>query len=323
MSAVRIDATALHARLGGGAWTEVLRQVGVGEEFLRGKRYPGPCPLCGGHDRYTYDNRHDRGDYFCRQCGAGDGLTLVQKLFRLSFPEAIERVAVTAGIIDAIPKGSRVEPLPEPSVPARPSRRVLDILRGACKPEDVADVREYLAGRGLWPLPQGCSLCAHASLDYFEGRERVGRFAALVAEVRDINGTRVTAHLTHLVNGHKIADHEPRKILSPLTGRQGCAVRLMPLVGDALGIAEGIETALSASALHDGLATWAALNTSLLAKFEPPAAVRRLVVFADRDVPGLEAGARLMERLQQRVTIELRTPLPPHSDWNDALMGAA
>jgi len=56
-------------------------------------------------------------------------------------------------------------------------------------------------------------------------------------------------------------------------------VQLMP-AGGVLGIAEGIETALSAAVL-DGVPVWAALNTSLLARFEPhswrndPARVRR------------------------------------------------
>jgi len=43
------------------------------------------------------------------------------------------------------------------------------------------------------------------------------------------------------------------------------------------------------------------------------------VIFADRDVPGLEAAARLMEHLQGRVRLELRVPPPPAEDWNDVL----
>src|ERR1700760_2034451 len=49
---------------------------------------------------------------------------------------------------------------------------------------------------------------------------------------------------------------------------KGAAIRLAP-AGDALGIAEGIETALSASALF-GVPCWAAVNAGMLALWRPP-----------------------------------------------------
>jgi hypothetical protein len=100
---------------------------------------------------------------------------------------------------------------------------------------------------------------------------------------------------TWLSGDQKLTGHEPRKILTDLVGRIGCAARLMP-AADVLGIAEGIETALSA-ALIDDIPVWAALNTSLLARFEPPANVTTLRVYADRDKAGLTAALKLLERL--------------------------
>jgi putative DNA primase/helicase len=87
---------------------------------------------------------------------------------------------------------------------------------------------------------------------------------------------------------------------------------------DVLGIAEGIETALSAAAI-DGLPVWAALNTSLLARFEPPPGVARLRIYADRDEAGLAAACRLMERLQGRMRLE-RIPTALAKDWSDVLI---
>jgi putative DNA primase/helicase len=314
----------IHARLGA-AWPEVLAQLGIGETFLR-PRKQGPCPACGGVDRYTFDNRTGRGDFYCRHCGAGDGFTLLQRVHGWRFRETCRRVAEAAGLAQPLASQSRScqwqPPAQSARAPARPTRRVLDVLRGACLPEDVAEVREDLGSRRLWPLPAGCTLRAHALLEYWEQCSRIGRYAALVADVCDVEGERVTTHVTYLEGGRKLEAHAPRKILSPLTGRTGCAVRLLPLTGDTLGVAEGLETALSASALHEGLPTWAALNTALLAKFEPPPGVRTLIVFPDLDVPGLEAAAKLMERLQGRVTLELRTP-PAPADWNDVHRGAA
>lgn len=316
-------ASDFHARLAGGRWTEVLLQVGVPEQILRLRRQQ-PCPFCGGTDRYVYDNKKDKGNFFCRHCGPGDGFTLLMRLYSWDFREACRRVAQAAGLaFEQVTQSPPVShSVPKSPVPATPTPRVREFLRGICPTDSVADVIAYLSARKLWPLPTECTLQAHASAEYWQDRRRIGRFAALVAPIRDLDGALVTAHVTYLQNGLKFSLGEPRKILSPMTGRTGCAVRLLPLNGDTLGIAEGLETALSAYQLHQ-VPVWAALNTSLLAKFEPPGNIGTLIVFADRDAPGLESAARLMERLQGRVHVELRVPGAPAKDFNDVLVAVA
>lgn len=316
-----IDAHELHTRIGKGGWAPVLEQLGLPPEALKLRRQQ-PCPVCGGRDRYCYDDRFGRGDYICRHCGAGDALDLLMKLHRWTLPQAVERVCQVIGLSRARRENSPppATPIVRIDRPAAPTPRVREILRGTCAPECVPDVVEYLNSRGLWPLPPECTLRAHASVEYWEGRERIGRYPALVAPVVDIDGELVTVHVTYLSRGRKLADHEPRKILSPLTDRTGCAVRLMP-GGQSLGLSEGIESGLSASRLHaELLPVWAALNTSLLAKFDPPPSVQRLAIFADRDVPGLEAATHLMQRLQGRVEFAFEPPPAPAKDWNDVLM---
>jgi putative DNA primase/helicase len=223
-----------------------------------------------------------------------------------------------AGLTDETPTRTIAPSAPAaiatPAV-AKPTQRVRAVLRGSCAVSDCPDAVAYLTHRGLWPLPEGCTLRAHPALDYWEGGQRVGRYPGLVAEVRDLDDQLVTVHITYLNAAQKLTDREPRKLLGPLTGREGCAVRLMAAT-DTLGIAEGIETALSAAAQAE-MPVWAALNTSLLGKFEPPPAVKRLVICADRDTAGLLAAARLMERLQGRMRFELRVPRSPHKDFND------
>jgi len=315
-----VRAADVHARLGT-AWPAVLAQLGIEDRFLRLKK-AGPCPACAGRDRYVFDNRRGHGDFFCRGCGAGDGFELLQRVHGWRFSEALHRVAEAAGLLGkqsrALPVAN--SPVSAPRVPASPTRRVREILRGDCEPCDVADARAYLESRRLWPLPQGCTLRAHAAAEFWNERQRTGRFPALVAVVRDVAGEAVTLHLTYLAGGEKLSGGAPRKLLSPLTERQGCAARLTPLVGELLGVAEGLETALAARKLHR-VPTWAALNAGLLAKFEPPPQVRRLIVFADRDAPGLEAADRLIERLRGHVRVELRVPAAPAKDWADVLMG--
>jgi putative DNA primase/helicase len=157
-------------------------------------------------------------------------------------------------------------------------------------------------------------------VDYFAEARRVGRFPAILADIFDINAELVGLHVTHLRDGRKLAGYEPRKKFGKTNGHVGCAARLIPDVGDVLGIGEGIETCLAAAQIH-GVPTWAALDAPLLAKFEPPAGVRSLIVFADGDEAGRMATACLTGRLRGRVHLEVRTPPPSVKDWADFLVG--
>jgi putative DNA primase/helicase len=316
--ALELRAADIHNRVD---WPSLLVQLGIDPSFVRLKKQ-GPCPVCNGSDRYVFDNRTGRGDFLCRQCGAGDGFKLLMNVHRWSFSETRKRVLEAAGLVgagithavtsrDVI--GAEVSTTP-PSV-ATSSIRAL--VASSCAVLDCQDAVLYLTHRGLWPLPEGCQLRAHVGLDYWHEGRSVGRFSGLVGPVLDIDSELVTAHVTYLADGKKLTSHEPRKILSKMTGREGCAVRLSAAT-EILGIAEGIETALSAAAL-DGIPVWAALNTALLAKFDPPAGVRTLRIYADRDAPGLLAAGQLMERLQGRLRFELCVPSSPHKDFNDQL----
>ena len=314
-----LKAADIHARLGDG-WRPVLQRLGIAEEFLKNKH--GACPACGGKDRYRFDNKRGHGDFYCNGCGPGDGFALLQRVHGWTFSEARKQVLQASGIAAYtmdITSAPAVRQQPEVAVPPA---RVRTILRGACAVSDCPDAVAYLESRQLWPLPSDCALRAHAGVEYFEAGRSVGGYPALIAAVRDVAGELVTAHLTFLRDGKKIAGHEPRKLLSPLTGRAGCAVRLMPVNGDSLAVGEGLETVLAANRLL-GIPAWAALNAALLTRFEPPSGVTSLHLFADRDTAGLLAAAQLMERLQGRVRMELHAPAAAHKDFNDQLIGQA
>jgi len=58
-----------------------------------------PCPVCGGNDRFRFDNKEGRGTHICSQCGSGDGFTLVGKMFGYSgFKEQATAVEEVLGI---------------------------------------------------------------------------------------------------------------------------------------------------------------------------------------------------------------------------------
>jgi putative DNA primase/helicase len=308
----------IHAQLAG-RWRYVLIAVGIDALYLRKKA--GPCPACGGKDRFTFDDRSQKGDSYCRRCGASDGFQLIMRVMGCDFATARRLVLEVAGLSDRVAPGRRpfTAPTATPAtLPAEPTPIVRSLLRGAGAVEECEPVMVYLAGRGLLPLPDLHCLRAHPSVPYYEDARFIGRLQALLAPVVDVDGELVSAHATYVRDGRKLASHDPRKLLSPLTGRAGCAVRLSPLVGDVLGVGEGIETCLAAAKLH-GVPVWSALSAPLLARFEPPLCVRRLIIFADRDAAGLKSAVLLMERLQDKLSVEIKVPEAPYNDYSDLL----
>lgn len=301
-----MSAADLHAVLD---WRDTLVRLGIPEAALTGRHTA--CPACGGSDRFRFDNWQGKGGFYCNGCGAGDGFDLLQRVHGWSFAEAKRAVEGPAGVAAATPRRPSLALLS--SEPARPGARIRDLLRTSCPVADCDDVVRYLAGRHLLPVPDG--LRAHASAEYWHERQCIGRFPALLAPVRDIDGELVSLHVTYLQDGRKLQGHEPRKLLGPLRGREGCAVRLGNPEG-VLGIAEGVETAIAAWHVHS-VPTWAALSAAVLAKFQPPPGVEKLVIFADRDVAGLEAAWKLRDRLT--IECELQVPKPPAKDWADVL----
>jgi len=126
-------------------------------------------------------------------------------------------------------------------------------------------------------------------------------------------------HRTYLNrNGGKADVANVRMALGTLEG--GGAVRLQPH-GKVLGVAEGIETALSASILHPGVPCWAALNANRLEVWEPPEGVTDVLIFADNDSNGVgqRAAFILNERLNRTITSQVVLPPVIGTDWADVL----
>lgn len=136
-----------------------------------------------------------------------------------------------------------------------------------------------------------------------------------------------TLHRTYLTqDGHK-ADFEPNRMFMGGSVPEGGAIPLGE-VGETMGIAEGIETALSAAALFN-MPVWATTSEGALQKFVPPATVRTLMILGDNDknYVGQAAAMLLAKRLSleaqkadRKLAIEVRFPDIRGADWNDALM---
>jgi putative DNA primase/helicase len=310
----------IHARIDS-RWPEVLERLGIDRRFLS-KRH-GPCPICEGKDRFRFDNKWGQGNWICSKCGSNDGFALLMEKYGWSFAVAREQVLAVAGLQSSLfpVEQQPIRSCRKPSfaAPSKPTSRVIRVVRESNSLESCPEVVEYLAGRRLWPLEPGHSLRAHARLQYWENGCAIGRFPSLVAEVRDVAGELATLGVIYTQLGKKLNVSQPKKLLSKLRGRHGCAARLFPAIGDVLGISEGVETALAAHQLY-GIPVWAAWSASMLAKFEPPSGISRLVIFADHDEVGIKAAQTLAERLADRLHIETRIAPRYDSDWADFLL---
>ena len=113
----------------------------------------------------------------------------------------------------------------------------------------------------------------------------------------------------------------PRKLM-PGELPDGSAVRLSEFNGGIIGIAEGIETALSASALYQ-IPVWAAINAGNLAKWIPPEGTEEVAIFGDNDpkFAGQAAAYALARRLASKNTpVTVHIPPMPGTDWADVYM---
>lgn len=62
------------------------------------KNKHGPCPICGGTDRFRCDDKQGKGTWICNQCGAGDGFELIVKARGYSHSEVLKEVGAILGL---------------------------------------------------------------------------------------------------------------------------------------------------------------------------------------------------------------------------------
>lgn len=292
-----------------GRWRGILQGLGMDERALSGKH--GPCPMCGGKDRFRFDDKEGRGTFFCSGCGAGDGVQLAMRLTGASFRETAQQIERLAGVVQ--PVGSSPERTDEAKI--RALRRVWE---GSAPMQRGDEAYRYLAGRGLTlsTLPRG--LRTHPCLPYREEGAIVGSFQAMLALVTSSSGKAVSIHRTYLQNASKAPVERPKKLMAGMP-ISGAAIRLAP-VSTILGVSEGIETALAAAELFK-MPVWACISAQGVEAFEPPEGVREVVIFGDHDTnyAGQSAAYRAAHRLKLKgYAVDVAIPMTP-GDWLNEL----
>ena len=202
---------------------------------------------------------------------------------------------------------------PEQTRTRKPSAAALRIWRDA-QPLRASPAKAYLESRGILAASPALRFHSRTPLGP-KGRTRF--LPAMIAAVSLDEGP-IAIHRTFLSTeaSTKATFDKPKRALGSLGE---AAVRLFAPVSGKLGLAEGIESALSAYALT-GIPVWATLGNERFGLVSIPESVTELHLFVDHDAGGELAASRgLAAYAQEGRTIQVRKPSSPDTDWNDEL----
>lgn len=188
----------------------------------------------------------------------------------------------------------------------------------------------YLSSRKIKPKSSIDALRFHPSLPYYgSDKKLVGHFPCLVAKVTNADNEMISVHRTFLTADGKKAPVEKVKKMMRVPNDvkfEGATIQLCPC-HQVLGIAEGIETALSVMRLYR-IPCWSVISDNGVRGFVMPEGVTELHVFADKDRSGAgqEAAKALDEAMKAKgITLHIHFPEEPIPDgakgvdFNDVL----
>mgnify|MGYP003627847046 FL=1 len=182
-------------------------------------------------------------------------------------------------------------------MPKKPNAELArEIWNGTVDIKDTVTHR-YLVSRGITTLDFD-DVRHHPNQKHFAS----GRcFPAMVAAVRKWPNTTITGiQITYLMpDGSGKADVEPQRISLGEIG--GGGVQLRKPTESNLGVAEGIETALSVVQTI-ALPTWAVLSAVNYKKLDIPETIEKVLVATDNDEngTGLKAARKALEDADEK-----------------------
>ncbi|EEL1088086.1 toprim domain-containing protein [Salmonella enterica] len=283
-----------------GHWPRILPALGV--KVIKNRHQS--CPVCGGSDRFRFDDKEGRGTWFCNQCGAGDGLKLVEKVFGVTASEAAGKVnAVTGNLPPVAPEviaAAEAETEADRKAAAALAVRLMEKTR-------PASGNAYLTRKGFPALE-----CLMLTAIHKTGGVTF-RAGDVVVPLYDNTGA--------LVNLQLINSDALKRTLKGGQVKGAChIIEGKKQTGKRLWITEGYATALTVHHLTGetvmvALSSVNLLSLASLARQKHPAC--QIVLAADRDLNGdgqtkAEAAAGACEGV---------VALPPlFGDWNDAFM---
>ncbi len=313
-----------------GQWPEVLSVLGIDKRYLKNKH--GACPVCGGKDRFRFDDKEGKGTFYCNQCGAGYGIKLLQNYHQWSFAEAVNQVAKILGI-QTQGKNYNVshritQPYEQNGLNTEELKRRRDTLIYTWLQTQLISTGDpvdcYLKSRGISLKQSPSSLRYHPNLPYYDQTGLLGHFPAMIALVRNQNNKMATLHRTYLGKACKADVPKPKKLMPAIQPKAsvGAAIKLYPPVNGKIVLAEGIETAL---AIHVAtkLPVWATISAVGLEQVILPSTITEIIIAIDNDES--HCGQNAANKLATRLLIEgrkVKRIMPENSgqDFNDLLL---
>ena len=269
--------------------------------------YAGPCPVCGGRDRFGVNGRKQV--WNCRGCDqGGDVVDLVRHIDGSSFRAAVERLTREQSQPRRLEEAPRCPPEPCPQDDDGGRNRALALWRASEDPRGTI-VDRYLASRGL-------SLDDDIAGPVLRWNAAIGGMVALFRHIATDEPQAVS---------RTFLDHEGRKIGRKFLGPVGGAAVKLDADEDVLGglyIGEGVETCMAARQI--GLRpAWALGSCGAIAAFPFLAGIETLTLLRERD----DANARAANQVTLRWQAEGREVFDawPNvgKDVNDSLKGSA
>lgn len=274
---------------------EVAERLGISGLRPAGVERVGPCPVCGGRDRFGVNP--PRGVWNCRTCAVGgDGLKLVEHVLDCTFPAALDfLLGKAAAVVDPAEVARRkaaaaaAERKRQEQAAQQRARAIRDAreIWHAAQPGAETAAQAYLEGRGIsfpaWP-PSLRFLPDHPYMKHWPGSGVVEwcRGPCMIAGVQDPAGRVAAVHQTWVDParpGSKAQITAPDGSLADAKGKpwpaklvrgskKGGAIRLSPIdPRGRLVMAEGIETTASAmvAGVWPGATFWAGVDLGNMA----------------------------------------------------------
>ncbi|ECY6319463.1 toprim domain-containing protein [Salmonella enterica subsp. enterica serovar Java] len=283
-----------------GHWPRILPALGV--KVIKNRHQA--CPVCGGSDRFRFDDKEGRGTWFCNQCGAGDGLKLVEKVFGVSASEAAGKVNAVTGNLQPVAPEVIAAAEAETEVDRKAAAALAVNLMEKTQP---ATGNAYLTRKGF-PGHE----CVMLTATHKTGGVTF-RAGDVVVPLYEDTGTLVNLQLIN-------ADGLKRTLKGGQVKGACHVIEGKKQAGKRLWIAEGYATALTVHHLTGetvmvALSSVNLLSLASLARQKYPAC--QIVLAADRDLNG-DGQSKAAEAADASEGV---VALPPvFGDWNDAFI---
>ena len=333
-------------------WYFIFASLGI--DVPANPRRHGPCPICGGRDRFRFDAKNGAGTWFCNQGDsthpshkrAGDGLALVADFLEISDSEAAKKVQEITG--DPVRLFSMLEKTRPTQQDKQNQKKIGQILKNSTPLTDSGSnrtmvragksaVETYFRRRGLPVLlpetarvkvvPQGYDLI----IPLFLGKEIPAVHVTMITKDGQKRPQAWLEGKNRYTSG-SLKNTAGHYVFNDIVGAEE---QLSPDNRRWIGIGEGLETVISARVLSGWSSIFAISDMGVQAFLDTPSNIELfqknqlgIAILVDRDISnaGQKASAILAKKAKE-AEIPVLFLLPPSiikggskgADWNDAI----